>query len=121
MQPKSITLLQKIDSIVEQLLVKFQDVFEVLKNDAKPKEVLAVESLTIENNAIQIIRLCQDMLSISRSLKETWILQTLKVSKDEEEENISIRSRKWNKSETDDVFQMFNELSEKIAKFEGTI
>ncbi|CAK9438782.1 uncharacterized protein LODBEIA_P30060 [Lodderomyces beijingensis] len=110
MQPKSITLLQKIDSIVEQLLVKFQDMFEVLKNDSKPKELLAVESLTIENDAVQIIKLCQDMLSISRSLKETWILQTLKVAHAGPQSN--------EEQDFDAVFEMFNELTEKIAKFD---
>lgn len=79
MQPKSITLLQKIDSIVEQILFKFQNIIEVLTNNAKPKELLSVESLTIESDAIQIIRYCQDLLSILRSLKESWVLGSLKV------------------------------------------
>lgn len=133
MQPKSITLLQKVDTIVEQLLLKFQDIFEVLKNDNKPKELLAVESLTIENNAIQIIRLCQDMLSILRSLKETWILQTLKVRNTGNAYNTSnndingtkndIKDQRgcgeWNEEESQKVFNLFNELTERIAKFES--
>lgn len=133
MQPKSITLLQKVDTIVEQLLLKFQDIFEVLKNDNKPKELLAVESLTIENNAIQIIRLCQDMLSILRSLKETWILQTLKVrntgnayntsNNDINGTNNDIKDQRgcgeWNEEESQKVFNLFNELTERIAKFES--
>lgn len=69
----------KIDSIVEQILFKFQNIIEVLTNNAKPKELLSVESLTIESDAIQIIRYCQDLLSILRSLKESWVLGSLKV------------------------------------------
>ncbi|KAI5966231.1 uncharacterized protein KGF55_000540 [Candida pseudojiufengensis] len=112
MQPKSITLLQKIDFIIEQILTKFQDIFESLKNDTKPKELLSIESLSIENNANQIIRLCQDLLSISRNIKETWILSSLKVEnggKEDpgEDENV------------DRVFQLFNELTENISKFES--
>ena len=32
-----------------------------------------MESLAMENNCIQIIRLCQDLISISRNLKEIWV------------------------------------------------
>ncbi|KAG7662426.1 uncharacterized protein J8A68_004074 [[Candida] subhashii] len=111
MQPKSIALLQKIDSIVEQLLQKFQDIFEVSINEDKPKELLSVESLTIESDAIHIIRLCEDLLSISRSLKETWCLGTLKVT--------STNDSKWQQGEIDHIFNQFNVLTDRIAQFES--
>lgn len=70
--------------------------------------MLAVESLTIELDALVIIRLCEDLLNISRSLKETWVLGTLKVDplnlKDDEIERT--------------VFEQFNKLTDEIAKFE---
>ncbi|KAI5955776.1 hypothetical protein KGF54_001278 [Candida jiufengensis] len=120
MQPKSITLLQKIDQIIEQLLTKFQDIFENLKNDTKPKELLSIESLAIENNANQIIRLCQDLLSISRNIKETWILSSLKVENGISEDTNKSKSKSlFNDEENvDKVFKLFNELTENIAKFE---
>ncbi|KAK6457560.1 mediator complex, subunit Med22 [Scheffersomyces xylosifermentans] len=111
MQPRSIALLQKIDSNVEQMLQKFQDIFEVAINQEKPKELLAVESLTIESDALTIIRLCQDLLSISRSLKETWCLGTLKVN---EKSDIT-----WEKDEVNKVFDQFNALTDRIAQFEN--
>ncbi|RLV92713.1 Mediator of RNA polymerase II transcription subunit 22 [Spathaspora sp. JA1] len=110
MQPKSIALLQKIDSIVEQMLQKFQDIFEVSINEDKPKELLSIESLTIESNALNIIRLCQDLLSISRSIRETWCLGTLKVT--------SGNVENWNNQDIDHIFTQFNVLTDKIAKVE---
>ncbi|KAG2731940.1 hypothetical protein G9P44_005527 [Scheffersomyces stipitis] len=110
MQPRSIALLQKIDTNVEQILQKFQDIFEVAINQEKPKELLAVESLTIESDAITIIRLCQDFLSISRNLKETWCLGTIKVT--------ATNDTIWKKEEIDNVFDQFNALTDKIAQFE---
>ncbi|KAG5422034.1 hypothetical protein I9W82_001127 [Candida metapsilosis] len=131
MQPKSITLLQKIDSIVEQILVKFQNILEVLANDTKPKELLSIESLTIESDAIQIIRFSQDLLSISRSLKESWVLSSLKVKKNDER-GVETESEgagaavsnanmvtNWNEAEVDKVFKLFNELTDNIATFES--
>ncbi|ODV77615.1 uncharacterized protein CANTADRAFT_8058 [Suhomyces tanzawaensis NRRL Y-17324] len=109
MQPKSIALLQRIDTNIEQILQKFQDIFEVSINQDKPKELLAVESLTIESDALVIIRLCEDLLSVSRSLKETWCLGTLKVDP----------SKKKDHDEgTEQVFRQFNELTNRIAQFE---
>ena len=131
MQPKSITLLQKIDSIVEQILVKFQNILEVLANDTKPKELLSIESLTIESDAIQIIRFSQDLLSILRSLKESWVLSSVKVKKNDERgvetdvegagatvDNANMVTD-WNEAEVDKVFKLFNELTDNIATFES--
>ncbi|CCG22721.1 hypothetical protein CORT_0B10170 [Candida orthopsilosis Co 90-125] len=125
MQPKSITLLQKIDSIVEQILLKFQNILEVLTNDSKPKELLSIESLTIESDAIQIIRYSQDLLSISRSLKESWVLGSLKVKGCEGtsegmsgEGEVANMVTNWNEGEVDKVFKLFNELTDSIATFE---
>lgn len=125
MQPKSITLLQKIDSIVEQILLKFQNILEVLTNDSKPKELLSIESLTIESDAIQIIRYSQDLLSILRSLKESWVLGSLKVKGCEGtsegmsgEGEVANMVTNWNEGEVDKVFKLFNELTDSIATFE---
>lgn len=73
-------------------------------NADKPREVLAVESLTMELDALVIIRLCEDLLNISRSLKETWVLGTLKVEESTEE----VR-------EVDRIFRQFNRLTDAIS------
>ena len=111
MQPKSIALLQKIDNIIETIILKFTNIFENLQNANKTTETLAMESVTMENNCIQIIRLCQDLISISRSLKEIWVLNSIKVSQEKSE---------WKQEEIDSLFNQFNLLTDKIAQFEMT-
>jgi mediator of RNA polymerase II transcription subunit 22, fungi type len=72
---------------------------------------LAVESLTIESDALIIIRLCEELLTISRNLKETWCLGTLKV-------NPNTEDKLQKESEISEVFGQFNELTERISRFE---
>lgn len=69
-----------------------------------------VENLTIESDSLLIIRLCEDLLSISRDLKETWCLGTIKV--DSGTDNKS-------QEEMKQVFEKFNDLTDKIAHFEN--
>ncbi|RCK60978.1 Mediator of RNA polymerase II transcription subunit 22 [Candida viswanathii] len=111
MQPKSIALLQKIDNIIETIILKFTNIFENLQNANKTTETLAMESVTMENNCIQIIRLCQDLISISRNLKEVWVLNSIKVTQEKPE---------WKQAEIDSLFSSFNLLTDKIAQFEMT-
>ncbi|KHC50024.1 hypothetical protein W5O_00117 [Candida albicans Ca6] len=109
MQPKSISLLQKIDSIIETIIVKFTNIFENLQDANKTTEILSMESLAMENNCIQIIRLCQDLISISRNIKEIWVLNSIKVTQEKFE---------WKQEEIDIMFTQFNLLTDKIAEFE---
>ncbi|KAL6453900.1 SRB6 Mediator of RNA polymerase II transcription subunit 22 [Candida maltosa Xu316] len=109
MQPKSIALLQKIDSIIETIILKFTNIFENLQNENKTTEVLSMESLTMENNCVQIIRLCQDLISISRNLKEVWVLNSIKVTQEKSD---------WKQDEINAIFNQFNTLTNKIAEFE---
>lgn len=76
----------------------------------KSRELLAVENLTLESDAQTIIRLCKDLLTITRGLRETWCLGTMKVSAGEDKE--------VSPEETKAVFDKFNELTEKIAALE---
>lgn len=108
MKPQSITLLQKIDLNVEQILAKFQNIFDILINTDKTREQLAVELLTIELDALAIIRFCEDLLNISRGLKEQWVLGSMKV--DTEKDTYEV--------DTEKVFRQFNQLTEEITKFE---
>lgn len=110
MKPQSITLLQKIDSDVEQILSKFQNIFEILQSVDKNREQLAVELLTIELDALNIIRLCEDLLNISRGLKEQWVLGSMKVDAVPSVGDV----------DTDKVFCQFNALTDAISKFATT-
>lgn len=108
MQPQSIALLQKIDTNIEQILLKFGDIFNIALNDNKTREQLAVESLTLESDALTIIRLCQDLLYVSRTIKEVWCLNSMKVG-----------NEKDSKRDIDHIFDKFNKLTELTSKFES--
>lgn len=62
----------------------------------------------MEANATLIIRLCEDLLTISRHLKETWCLGSLKVDGTQEDD-----SRK-----VDEIYLKFNYLTDKISQLE---
>lgn len=92
------------------MINKFQNIFEVATINDKSKELLAVESLTMEADAQTIIRLCEDLLTITRGLKETWCVGTLKVN-----------NEKQNVDDVEDlklVHEKFNELTDRISQFE---
>lgn len=76
----------------------------------KSKELLSVESLTIESNALTIIRLCEELLTITRTMKETWCLGTMKV-----DPNDGIDEKRDVKA----VFDKYNTLTDRIAQFEN--
>lgn len=98
---------------MEQLINKFVNIFEVAVISDKSKELQAVESLTIEADALTIIRLCEELLTITRGLKETWCLGTVKVKQggqeNDGEEDLKLAHEK------------FNELTTKIAQFEQNV
>ncbi|OBA18000.1 hypothetical protein METBIDRAFT_47659 [Metschnikowia bicuspidata var. bicuspidata NRRL YB-4993] len=112
MQQKSVTLLKKIDSTIYQILDKFQDLFEKAVIDEKPKELLAVENAAMEFDALTIIRLCKDLLGITRGLRETWCLETIKVEASDE------KNKDAEDEATKEVFVKFNKLIDRIAALE---
>ncbi|GME88482.1 unnamed protein product [[Candida] boidinii] len=74
MQKRSQVLIDKVDSSVEVLLQKFHDIVELSLILNKSEETLAVETLQIESNTTSIIKVAEELLTITRSLKEAWIL-----------------------------------------------
>ncbi len=100
--------LDKIDTTVEQLTAKFQNIFEAAVIGDKSKELLAMEALTIEADALAIVRLCEELLTTTRGLRETWCLGTLAVRRDAGEEMGDMAR----------LHQQFNDLTDNIALFE---
>ncbi|GME67776.1 unnamed protein product [[Candida] boidinii] len=74
MQKRSQVLIDKVDSSVEVLLQKFHDIVELSLILDKSEETLAVETLQIESNTTSIIKVAEELLTITRSLKEAWTL-----------------------------------------------
>lgn len=79
----------------------------------KSRELLAMENLTLESDALTIIRLCKDLLTITRGLRETWCLGTMKVNPTED-------NGKASEEELKTVFDKFNELTSRISALEKT-
>lgn len=102
---------EKIDSNIYQLLEKFQDMFDKTIIGDKSREILAVENLTLESDALNIIRLCKDLLTITRGLRETWCLDTIKVAPDAQDLMAS-------EKEVQECFEKFNKLTDLISTIE---
>lgn len=94
-----------------QILEKFQEMFDKSIIQDKSRELLAVENLTLESDALTIIRLCKDLLTITRGLRETWCLGTMKVNPDE-------KTKQASEEEVQAVFKKFNELTDRISALE---
>lgn len=79
----------------------------------KSKELLSVESLAIESDALSIIRFCEDLLVITRNLRESWCLDSLKVK--------SLEGKNNQQDEINYVFSKFNQLTDKISSIESNV
>lgn len=99
--------IENIDSIVENLLSKFQDIFDVGVIQDKSKELLAVESLAIETDALSIIKFCEEFLNITRGLKESWCLDSIKVN--------AVENKTLQQEEINYIFGKFNQLTDRIV------
>lgn len=97
-----------MDATIYQILEKFQELFDKTIILDKSKELLAVENLTLESDTMTIIRLCRDLLAITRGLRETWCLGTVKVSP---EENLDFSEKEMRL-----IYDEFNLLTDRIAE-----
>lgn len=74
----------------------------------KSKELLSVESLAIESDALSIIRFCEDLLAITKGLRESWCLDSIKVNPSED--------KQLEQEEINYIFSKFNQLTDRIAE-----
>lgn len=79
--------------------------------EQKSKELLSVESLAIETDALSIIRFCEDLLVITKNLRESWCLDSIKVNPSED--------KQIEQEEINYIFSKFNQLTDKIAQTEA--
>ncbi|CDK27757.1 unnamed protein product [Kuraishia capsulata CBS 1993] len=77
MQKRHSNLMAKLDSNAELMTQKFQNILDLSSILDKSQGTLAIETLQIEADSSTIIRLTEELLSISRTLKESWILGQL--------------------------------------------
>lgn len=79
----------------------------------KSKELLAVENVALESDALTIIRLCRDLLAVTRGLRETWCLESIKVTAYD-------NANKESEEQMAHVTEGFNNLIDRIAAVEKT-
>ncbi len=80
-------LLSDLDNKIELLLSKFQEICQLAQVDDREYETQSVESLQIESNAWTITRIAEELLGVTRLLKEEWILGQTKVVDPENDAN----------------------------------
>ncbi|GMG20857.1 unnamed protein product [Ambrosiozyma monospora] len=71
---KTSPLLSKLDNNIENILTKVQDILNLSTINEKSLELQTIETLQIESNIWTIIRLVDELLGLTRTLKENWIL-----------------------------------------------
>lgn len=74
----------------------------------KSKELLAIESLAIETDALSIIKFCEELLTITKGLRESWCLDSIKVN--------PVENKQLEQEEINYIFGKFNQLTDKIAE-----
>ena len=78
-----ISVMSKFDNNIQLILTKFNELLELLKLDGKDLEIQSVEAIQIQSDTQIIVRLVEELLNLTRGLKEKWILgQVHRTSKD---------------------------------------
>lgn len=82
----STNVVAKFDTNVQLVLSKFQEILALLTLHDKALTVHATESLQIESNAHTIVRLVEELLTLTRTLKEKWVLGQVPFDDDNNDE-----------------------------------
>ncbi|KAG4305813.1 hypothetical protein PORY_000723 [Pneumocystis oryctolagi] len=67
-------LIHKIDEASSTLLSRFCQIIEIASNEGKDRCMVASESYQIEIHVVSMIRSVEELLLVSRAIKEAWIL-----------------------------------------------
>lgn len=73
--------MSKVDANVTMLAQRFQSILELASSEDKSLNTSATETLQIETNTANIIRIAEELLMITRQLKEAWVLGQIPVMK----------------------------------------
>lgn len=69
-----VSVMSKFDNNIQLILTKFNEVLELLRLDGKDLETQAVEAIQIQSDTQIVVRLVEELLHLTKSLKEKWIL-----------------------------------------------
>ncbi|KAK9472262.1 mediator complex, subunit Med22 [Dipodascopsis tothii] len=79
-QTKTASITQRINDATNQLVSEFTDIVELAPVLGKDLTTTATETYQIECHATSIVRAVEDLLSITRALKEAWLLGQMSAS-----------------------------------------
>jgi len=87
-QRTSDALLDREQSLIDALLVRFKNIVELapLPNGVVTKEVAAAQAFQMEVETAALIRAAEDLLRLTRELKEMWLFGPLRGLGEGEEE-----------------------------------
>ncbi|KAK9379412.1 surfeit locus protein 5 subunit 22 of mediator complex-domain-containing protein [Kockiozyma suomiensis] len=77
---RALTINQRINEATNQILSEYQEITHLAPVASKDKVATAAETYQIEGHAASMVRAIEDLLVLSRSLKEAWILSQVSSS-----------------------------------------
>lgn len=80
----SANIVAKFDNNIQLILTKFHEILDLISIQDKSLQVHSTESLQIQSNTQTIVRLVKELLSLTRTLKEKWVLGQVDDSVDSE-------------------------------------
>ncbi|KAK9236185.1 surfeit locus protein 5 subunit 22 of mediator complex-domain-containing protein [Lipomyces kononenkoae] len=73
-QQRFLTIIQRINEAANTIVAEYTAIVELAPVSGKDRATTAAETYQIECHASSIVRAIEDLLMVSRSLKESWIL-----------------------------------------------
>ncbi|KAK2875409.1 hypothetical protein FQN49_001607 [Arthroderma sp. PD_2] len=83
-QPNSRALHARINADITQLLQRFENIMAAATVDNPSRTSSAIESYQLDVESTALIRVAEDILSLTRTLKETWLFGKLETLGEDE-------------------------------------
>lgn len=85
-------MIARVDSATEQLLSKFSEIVALSEvGETKDRTGSVSDTFQIEANSTTMVRAAEDLLFVTRSLKEAWILGQVKPTEKADEDDEQTR------------------------------
>ncbi|KAI9803275.1 MAG: hypothetical protein M1825_002066 [Sarcosagium campestre] len=84
-QRTSAALLDRTNNDVVQLLKRFENIIALAPSGGRSRNATAVEAYQMEVETAALVRAAEDLLSLTRSMKEAWLFGRLQTVADRKE------------------------------------
>ncbi|KAA8652416.1 RNA polymerase II mediator complex head subunit MED22 [Aspergillus tanneri] len=85
-QPSSKVLHNRINTNVSQLLQRFENIMATATVDSTSHTATAVETYQLDVESTALVRAAEDILALTRTMKETWLFGKLDTLGEDESE-----------------------------------